>query len=611
MRKTIMPIEMKRVETDVMAHTSITGEMLMQRAAGHVADAVQRIRRKGRVICLCATGNNGGDGMAAMRMLAERDRELQGECWILPGKLSQDAQRELDRLAQTHVRIVYLEREIPKVSSIGCIIDALFGTGLCRPLEGLAKACCEWINRQSAPVVAVDIPSGLDGATGRALGEAVLADVTVTFHRPKLGLYLESGPDRAGEIVVGDIGIPEAYDEEEGFWVLEKSDLSRFLPKRLRASHKGSYGRVLLFVGSRGMAGAAALAAKAALRTGAGLVTVACPDRVADIVQTLCPCATCLPLPEDAEEAWEILQPAIERFDAIGAGCGIGQSEWAAKLTQRLAWVRKPVVLDADALNVLAREKQLPPGPFITPHPAEAGRLLGCSLANVLSNMSEAAESLAQDNCVILKSACSILCDGGQFAINPFGTPGMAKGGSGDALTGVLTALLAGREAGAYQMNDLEVMQIACALHGLAGEMAAERFGERGMLADDLCDCLGLVEGEQPNVLDNGSEKYPNEVMVVVEHQMGSRDEENRSLVYPFNMGYVQQVLEAENRWQDACIMDVSEPVEWYDGAVLATVSHAGREIWLVGPAQMRIGETEISRLSAFLEKMEQTRLHR
>lgn len=608
MRKTIAPAEMKRVETYVMEHTAITGDQLMQRAAAHVADTAERLIRRQKaagVLCICGCGNNGGDGMAAMRMLAQRMPALHGECWLLPGRLTPDAVRELERLAQTDVRIVRLKDRLPKIADdCGCIIDAMFGTGLCRPLEGLAGECCRLIHASACPTVAVDIPSGLSGLTGEVLGEAVAADVTVTFHRPKPGLYLQKGLDYAGRIEVADIGLPAELDDADGFELLETQDLSRLLPQRKRVSHKGNYGRVLLWAGSRGMAGAAAIAATAALRTGAGLVTVACPECVVDIVQVLAPCATCLPLPENVEEAWALLEAAIRRCDALGAGCGLGKSEWAAQLMERLAKLEVPMVLDADALNLLAERKLSVHGAFLTPHPAEAARLLGCSVEEVLRDAPAAAEKLGQNHSVILKGACSVLNAGGRMAINPYGTPGMAKGGSGDALTGVMVALLAGRKAGAYLMTDLELMQTACALHGLAGEMAALHHGERGMLATDLCDCLGRIEGKKPNIPSEKPTESPEElgrrITVVVEHGAGTQDESDRQLRYDLNCGYAQEILQERNEWQDVCIWGESRPLEWYEGLVLASAAVGGRSRWVVGPENLRLNQEQVRCALAF-----------
>lgn len=621
MLKTIAPSEMKRVENRVMANTSITGEALMQRAAAHVADTVRvhRRQRGGPVLCVCGTGNNGGDGLAAMRMLACADSAFRGLCWMLPGKLSQDAQREMNRLLaeagdQVQVKTLSENEKLVLPDKLDCIIDALFGTGLARPLEKLTKQLCEAVNQVGAPVVAVDIPSGLHGGTGDVLGAAIRADHTVTFHRPKPGLYLKEGPDYAGEIITADIGLrvseAAALDDAQGMDILEKKDLAWLLPARKKVSHKGSYGRVLLLAGSRGMAGAAALSALAALRTGAGLVTVACPDALVDIVQVLCPCATCLPLPAAAEEAWALLEPALERADALGAGCGLGQGAWAAAMMKRLmAWLsghELPAVMDADGLNLIAKEqiKNLGSKTFITPHPAEAARLLHVLIPEILAAAPSAAQKLCEAYGVsaVLKGTCSVLCAADGMAVNPFGTPGMAKGGSGDALTGIMAALLAGRTAGAYAMNDLQLMQTACALHGLAGEMAAERFGERGMLATELCECLGLVKAEAEEEPETAvCVCKPRSVTVIVEHPAGSRDENDRQFIYHRNCGYVQQVLDEQNEWQDACVLGCEGPLEWFDGEVKAEIQLDDRTVWVVADAASHPTEEMIRCETAFL----------
>lgn len=603
MLRTITPAEMKRVETRVMQNTALTGERMMQNAAAHVARAVERLSagRQGPVICYCGNGNNGGDGLAAMRMLAEDNPSFEGACRMLSGALSPDARRERERLNERAPRVAVTGLEAEGFSKPACVIDALFGTGLSRPLEGEALAACRRINAWRArgvPVVAVDIPSGLSGLTGDVLGDAVRATVTVTFHRPKPGLYLKEGPDCAGEIVVADIGLtaPEAaaYDDAGGLFVFQRSDF--LLPARRRGAHKGCFGKVLLWAGSRGMAGAAAICATAALRSGAGLVMVACPEAVVDIVQTLCPCATCLPLPEDAEAAWALLEDRLSWADALGAGCGLGTGPWAKALLERLCvWLEGhalPAVLDADALNLLAATGQSPRGVWVTPHPAEAARLLGKRTADVLAEPLVAAQELARRyGPAVLKGACSVLCAQGEMALNSFGTPAMAKGGSGDALTGVLAALLAGRAAGAYDLADLALLQTACALHGLAGEMAERRFGERGVLATDLCACLGLVENAPTEATQEPQARGPlgRRVTVTVEHIRGSVEDGPLRRRYPANFGYVQEVLAGQNEWQDACVLGIDRPVEWMEGEVSALATLAdGRQIWIVSPSGTR-----------------------
>lgn len=628
MLRTIAPQEMKRVETAVMSHTSITGDQLMQLAAGHVARAVRSAcaEKAGRVVCICGTGNNGGDGLAAMRMLAVEDPQFRGECWMLPGRLSQDSEREMKRLVEkagSQVQIRWLEKEgwQPEETPL-CVIDAMFGTGLYRPLEGLALHLCRVINGwadQDVPVVAVDIPSGLDGNTGSVLGEAVCASHTVTFHRPKPGLYLQQGPDHTGEILVGDIGLhaPEAskYDDVDGMAVTETGDLAAWLPKRKKVSHKGSYGKVLLWAGSRGMAGAAAISALAALRSGAGLVAVACPESVVDVVQTLCPCATCLPLPEDADAAWSLLEEKLLWADALGAGCGLGQSEQTARLLKKLtAWLSihpLPTVLDADALNLLAKQgmERSASTLVLTPHPAEAARLLQMDAPLILADAPAAALALHQHYgaLAVVKGACSVLCSGDDMALNPFGTPAMAKGGSGDALTGVLAALLAGRAAGAYGMSDLQLLQCGCALHGLAGEMACREYGERGVLATDLCDCLGRIKLQKPEhskpdstAMIACSTGVGRLVTVIVERPAGLR-EPGTNRVYPRNCGYVQEVREQSNEWQDACICGVAEALEWFEGEAKACVQTDCGLVWAVARRGDSLSEEQIHLEMGFL----------
>ena len=623
MRKTITPAEMKRVETRVMQNTPVTGEMLMHLAAGHVADAVRDATdgREGLVVCYCGTGNNGGDGMAAMRLLAQADERFRGLCVVMHGPLSSDAQRELHALAQAAGdRVIILrlaQEEIPqKPEHSICVIDALFGTGLSRALEGTALALCRQINElaaQGTPVVAVDIPSGLNGAAGRVMGQAVHATHTVTFHRPKTGLYLGAGPDHTGFVTVADIGLnaplTAPYDDADGFAVMQRSDLAALLPPRRRCTHKGSYGRVLLWAGSEGMAGAAASAATAALRTGAGLVTVACPKEVLPVVQMLCPCATCLPL--DAQGAWQTLLPALERADALGMGCGLGQGAQAdALLQQMLQWLRThplPVVMDADALNLLARQGGFAvAGPCVmTPHPAEAARLLGQDTAEVLADVPQAAAELAArfGASVVLKGPCDVLCSDGRMAVNPYGTPAMAKGGSGDALTGVLAALLAGRAAGAYAMDELTLMQTGCALHGIAGERAAEACGERGMLATDLCLWLGreIAAGKEQPPVQPVPAAVGRRVTVTVEHAAGTRADD---VHYHRNCGYVQEVLAECNEWQDAVLAGETRPLEWFEGVVAAELHTGGRTVWLVTPDGQTLDATALTAEQALLEQL-------
>lgn len=519
MWKTITPAEMKRIENEAMAQGLCTGEELMNRAAAAVAEAVRKHHTDGPVIALCGTGNNGGDAVAAMRILAESET-FEGECWLMAGKLSADAQWELERLrrerpqvrvrrlcsdeayAQTGVLTDEDGAEVSLPEYAGCLVDGLFGTGLSRAVEGVAAALCEMACAaydEGAPVVAVDIPSGLCGRTGQMLGTAVQATETVTFHRPKPGLFLGQGLDVAGRVTVADIGL--LWDDAEGLTVCHKEEIPALLPRRKRTGHKGDHGRVVLLCGSVGMAGAAALAATAALRAGAGLVTVACPQRILEVVQTLCPCATALPLSEDENEAWAQLEPLLAGADALGMGCGLGQSKWASEMVKSvLGWLSTHdlrAVVDADALNLLSRMETAAldlSRCVLTPHPGEAARLLGESISGIGADPLDSAKRLHQryGAAIVLKGAASVLITRQGAALNVLGTQAMGKGGSGDVLAGVLCALLAERARMGGEMDVLAVLEAGCGLHGLAGCAAEAKFGPRGVLATDLCACLGL-----------------------------------------------------------------------------------------------------------------------
>lgn len=506
MLKTILPAEMKTLEEQYMQRTGTPGSQLMELAATHLADAAERLHIGGRVECFCGPGNNGGDGIAAMRILVGRKPDFQGCCWLLSDKLSADASAQLDRLRREAPQVeVKPAAEYTGVDATpGLVIDALFGTGLARELTGDAAELCRHINAvkdAGIPVLAVDIPSGLDGSTGHILGTAVRATETVTFHRPKPGLYLNDGLDCTGRVILGDIDIPEDGSAPDGLHILERDDVSRMLPTRLHNSHKGSYGRLLVVAGSVGMAGAAALCATAAMRSGAGLVTIACPEDVLPIVQTLCPCATALPLEDGAAAAVRQLRQPLKQADAVAIGCGMGQSEWAQTLLYGLLDMvvqsGKTAVIDADGLNLLAKmgESLRLESCILTPHPAEAARLLGETTSAILADPASAAKRLHEryGAAVVLKGPASVLAAEVGLGLNVFGTPAMAKGGSGDALTGVLGALLAGNAAGATALNRLEILQLGCALHGLAGMAAEECFGARGVLAADLCQELGRI----------------------------------------------------------------------------------------------------------------------
>lgn len=492
MRITITPAQMQRLEQDFMARTGTPGILLMEMAAQAVTAAVRRhAPARSAVLFLCGPGNNGGDGYAAARLW----RMAGGESlvWELSSQPKGDAAVNRALLCLQGVTPMPPEDKLPR--GVACVVDALFGTGLTRPLAGEAEALARLCADSGLPLVAVDIPSGLNGETGA--GEtAFRATETVTFHRLKAGLLLGQGPAYTGRITLAEIGIPERWGEASGMQVLTEEDARRLCPPRPALSHKGTFGRVVLLGGSPGMAGAAALCAQACMRMGAGLTQVACRESLVPILQSLAPCATCIPLPEAngrlAPEASERLRAALQGAAAAAVGCGLGQAADAAPLLEILAEAECPVVWDADSLNLLAasgapaRKRE----DLLTPHPGEAARLLGWEIARVTAAPLAALQALQArwGGAVLLKGATSLMSDGVRTAANAAGSPALAKGGSGDVLTGVLAALLAQRRRLGW--DSLTVLQLGAYLHGQAGCRAAEELGATSVTAWEVVQRL-------------------------------------------------------------------------------------------------------------------------
>jgi NAD(P)H-hydrate epimerase len=375
------------------------------------------------------------------------------------------------------------------------LVDAIFGTGLNAPIEGIPASSITLMNVSGSPVVSVDLPSGLDADTGAVWGTAVFAALTVTLACPKRGLYLGAGLNHAGKIRVGDIGIPPDLLDAAKIPVtlLDAEEIRAMLPVRTRADHKGTFGHAGIIAGSVGKTGAAAMAAMAALRSGAGLVTVALPQSLNDVLEAKLLEAMTFPVPETeartlSKEALAPLLSFAADKAAVAMGPGIGtHSETQALVRDLLGNVTRPLVLDADGLNAVAghmetlRKTHAPV--ILTPHPGEMARMLGCATAEVQRDRLGVAARLAQDRevCVVLKGAGTVVAGpDGRLAVNPTGNPGMATAGTGDVLTGMIAGLLAQR---------LSPWEAACAgvyLHGLAGDLAAFEQGEMGLLAGDV-----------------------------------------------------------------------------------------------------------------------------
>ena len=492
MRIVLSPEQMRDLEARYFSASGVASIDLMETAAARLAAALEARAPQGPVYFACGTGGNGGDGLAAARLLAARGFAVK---ILLPAPVkSGDARENLRRAEEAGLSVSGPEAwaDLPE-PALWC--DALFGIGLTRAPEGEAAALIVRMNASDAPVIAADVPSGLDAGTGRAFSPCVRAVETVTFQCLKAGHVLADGLDMCGRLTVADIGIPPALLPEDAIRLIEPEDVSRLLRPRPRNMHKGTAGQLLLVAGSFGMAGAAAIAANAALRTGTGLVTIACPGSIVPILQVLAPCATCLPLPEAdgalSRDAVEPLKAAFAGKTAVAIGCGL--SRRADKgVVRAVLECGLPAALDADALNLIAEVPELKAllgaRHIVTPHPGEAARLLGRASSDPLTG---AAQLRALGATAILKGATTVIA-GNRVYISAAGTHGMARGGSGDALLGVMGALLAeGLHPDVPTADRMALTAaLACQLHGLAGEAAAARHTARAMTAMDLAHSL-------------------------------------------------------------------------------------------------------------------------
>ncbi len=497
---------MREVDRTAIEDLGIPSLVLMENAAIGVVDAIGEIYEEAESAAIfCGPGNNGGDGLAIARHLAVRGYEVRIFLMTSHRGLQGDAEVQLGICRRQGLHIQDVETEEDVVEALeharesDVIVDALFGTGLARPLDGLYAAMVEELNELPVPRVAVDLPSGLNGSRTAPFGPHVLADLTVTFAAPKIAHVFPPAAEAVGELVVADLGIPpDLADEVEepggALYLLCREELAELLPIRDPGTHKGDYGHALIVAGSPGKGGAAILAARAAVRAGAGLVTVAVPDPVLPVVDLGSIESMTLPLPASgttgqiaAAAAGRILA-AAEGKSVLALGPGLGQEEETAEAIRRI--VREaalPLVLDADGLNAFAgRARELAgrqAATVLTPHPGELGRLLGIPAAEVQADRLAAARRAAAETgaVVVLKGYRTLVAiPEGEVHVNPTGNPGMATGGTGDVLTGLIAGLIAqGLEA-------LDATLLGVYLHGLAGDLAAEENGEAGLAAGDL-----------------------------------------------------------------------------------------------------------------------------
>lgn len=475
---------------------------LMERAGREVARAAVRVAGGAygrRVVIVCGKGNNAGDGFVAARHLASWGAYPVVVLLDDPASLRGDARANLVRLHG--IRTVRFEEAALRgeLARASAAVDAIFGTGFRGAVEGAAATAVEAINGSGLPVVAVDIPSGVDGRTGGVAGPAVRAAVTVTMAALKVGLVLPPGSEHSGEVVVADIGIAEETVAAE-LRLVEEQDARRCFGMRPRTAHKRSVGVALVVAGSVGMSGAAALAAAAALRAGAGLVTVATPASVALEIDMTVLEATTLPLPETGRgtveaSAVDVVLARAAGVDAVALGPGLSTDLETVEFVRKLVLqLDRPLIVDADGLNALAGDLELLAAreapTLITPHPGELGRLLGRSTAEVSADrLGAARQAAARSGAVVLLKGYRtvVAAPSGETVIVPAGGPALATGGTGDVLTGIAVALLA---AGA---SPFVAAWTAAWIHGRAGDRLAERLGVRPVVAGDLLTALPEV----------------------------------------------------------------------------------------------------------------------
>ncbi len=480
-----------------------SGRLMENAAQGLAAELLTAFPDARNVVAVCGPGNNGGDGLAAARLLSERGLSVSVLTLGDPDSYRGDAAENASRAREAGLDLTPLSRRgemaaLPRrLGAADAVVDALFGTGLTRALSGSAARAVSAINSAGRPVVAADLPSGLSADTGQLLGPCVKASATVAFAALKHAHVFWPARGFCGRVVVHDIGIPRRAlrPPRESLAVAEAADVRGWLPPREADSHKADFGRLAVIAGSRGKSGAAVLAARGALRAGAGLVTVFCPASIELTIVSALPEAMTRGLPEEggalAAQASEPLLEALRDFDAAVAGPGLGTGKGTVALLEKLLSARCPLVCDADALNAFAGR----PRAFsrrrgktvLTPHPGEAARLLETTGSDVQRDRLAAARRLSRSSraVVLLKGAGSLTCSpSGSATLNPTGTPLMSTAGSGDVLAGAIGAFLAGG-------LKAERAAIAAAyLHGSAGERLEERLGDAGLLAGELAEEL-------------------------------------------------------------------------------------------------------------------------
>lgn len=488
--------QIRKVDAYTIEHEPVESTDLMERAAHECYIWIaEHLGYCLSIKIFVGPGNNGGDGLALARLLSDDDNTIEVYMLTTPDKLSPDAATNYERIAKIkRIKTIILDEftALPEIYDMDIVVDAMFGYGLSRPLTGLAAKVVSHINQSDATRVSIDLPSGLNAEvnTYENPNNIVHADYTLTFQLPRLAFFFPENALYIGEWHVLDISLmPEAINlQESKYFTIDNEYIAFKLHERGKFSHKGTFGHALLVAGSYGKMGAAVLASKACLRTGVGLLTTHMVAKGYEIMQTAVPEAM---VSIDPSTDYISVLPDLSKFSAIGVGPGIGTNDFTGFVLHKLLKEASvPMVLDADALNLIAAHKDwlkdLPENAIITPHPGEFDRLVGPSANGYERHLKQIVLSQDYKIIVILKGAyTSISAPDGRCWFNETGNPGMATAGSGDVLTGMLLSLL----AQGYQ--PLQAALIAVYLHGLAGDIACEKTGMEALLSSDIIKYIG------------------------------------------------------------------------------------------------------------------------
>ncbi len=503
--------QMRQVEQEC-ASIGLSTSVLMENAGRAVAEEVRKILGtidERHILLLIGPGNNGGDGLVAARHLHDWGAKV--TLYLYSQRAPDDPNFTLVQERGITCVDITRDKDLNELNelllSADAVIDALFGTGKSRPLRGIFRQALETVgrakkNRPGLRIIALDLPSRLNADTGAVDPVCLYADYTITLGFPKPGLFSPPGKERVGELTVVDIGIPSYLADKVTAELLSRDWAKSVLPRRPLEANKGSFGRVLVAAGSVNYIGAAYLACSGAIRVGAGLVTLATPASLQPILAAKLTEVTYLPLPEShgivSSAAARLMHQQLDQYNVLLLGCGLGQNQSARRFIGttllRGEVTLPPLVLDADALNTLAKIpnwwQQLTSDAILTPHPGEMARLAGVSVDEVQSDRLSMAKRVAQEwqKVIVLKGACTIIAaPDGQSRVSSVANPGLASAGTGDVLSGVIAGLL----AQGLSLFDAAVLGVY--LHGEAGEMVKTKLGDAGMIATDLLPVLPLI----------------------------------------------------------------------------------------------------------------------